>query len=268
MKRKGFDASFFEKMRYLSFASGSGGNCALLRGGGVNLLLDAGISMRRIRQGLRSQGLDLEDVTGVLVTHEHTDHVSGLAMLSKYTDIPVYLSQGTAGALLREGRCAEKNLRPLPDSLTLELGELRILGVPVSHDAVQPLGYRVEGEKSALAVLTDLGILTEAVFSAARGCRFAVVETNHDPELLRRGPYPPALKRRILGDRGHLSNEAGAELALCLAEAGAAEVLLGHLSRENNRPALAVSTVRRRVGDALRIAAAPPDTYSAPAELE
>ena len=244
-------------MEYVCFASGSSGNCALLRGGGVNLLIDAGISLRRIRQALRSRALDLEDVTAVLVTHEHTDHVSGLAMLSKYTDIPVYLSAGTAEALRREGRCGEKNLRPLGPGLALSLGELRILGVPVSHDAAQPLGWRVEGERSAVAVLTDLGKLTEEVRAAARGCRFAVVETNHDVELLRRGPYPPYLKRRILGEKGHLSNETGAELALLLAETGAEELLLGHLSKENNRPPLALAAVRRRVGADLRVSAAP-----------
>ncbi len=244
-------------MEYVCFASGSSGNCALLRGGGVNLLIDAGISLKRIRQALRSRDLDLEDVTAVLVTHEHTDHVSGLAMLSKYSDIPVYLSAGTAEALLREGRCAAKNLRPLGPDLSLSLGELRILGVPLSHDAAQPLGWRAEGEKSAVAVLTDLGKLTEEVRRAARGCRFAVVETNHDVELLRRGPYPPYLQRRILGDRGHLSNEAGAELALLLAETGAEELLLGHLSKENNRPPLAMEAVRRRVGADLRLSAAP-----------
>ena len=223
----------------------------------MNLLIDAGVSLRRIRQALRSRELDLEDVTAVLVTHEHTDHVSGLAMLSKYTDIPVYLSGGTAEALRRERRCAEKNLRPLGPDLSLALGELRILGVPLSHDAVQPLGWRVEGERSAAAFLTDLGTLTDTVRAAARGCRFAVVETNHDVELLRRGPYPPQLKRRILGERGHLSNDAGAELALLLAETGAEEVLLGHLSKENNRPDLARAAVRRRTGEDLRLSAAP-----------
>jgi len=255
-------------MEYISFASGSSGNCALLRGGGVNLLIDAGISLRRIRQALQSRGLGLGDVTAVLVTHEHSDHVSGLSMLCKYTDIPVRLSPGTARALLAEGKCAEKNLRPLPEDLELSLGELHIRGIPLSHDAAQPLGWRIEGEKSAMAMLTDLGWLTGAVVDAVRGCRFAVIETNHDVELLRRGPYPPYLKKRILGEKGHLSNEAGAELARHLAEAGGEEVLLGHLSRENNRPDLALAAVRARVGNDLRLSAAGRDTYSHEIRLE
>lgn len=269
MKRHGFMRLFNNgDMQFISFASGSSGNCALLRGGGVNLLIDAGISMRRIRLALQSQGLAPGDLSAVLITHEHADHVSGLTMLTKYTEVPVWASAGTAAALAAEGKCAEKNLRALPPERAVDIGELRILGVPLMHDAAEPLGYRIEGERSAAAVLTDLGVLTESVRSAARGCRFAVVETNHDPELLRRGPYPPALKRRIAGDRGHLSNEAGAELAAVLAVAGAQELLLGHLSRENNRPELALAAVRRRVGDQLRVAAAPRDTYSHIIELE
>lgn len=249
-------------MDYICFASSSSGNCALLRGGGVNLLIDAGISMKRIRMHLRSLGLDLGDLRGVLVTHEHSDHVSALPMLSKYTALPFYLSPGTGEALLREGKCAGKNLRPLGADLTLDVGGLHIRGVPLLHDAAQPIGWRIEGEKSALAVLTDLGKVTEGVLDAAKGCCFAVVECNHDVEMLRRGPYPPALQRRILGDRGHLSNEAGAGLARHLAENGAEQLLLGHLSKENNRPELALAAVRRQVGGELQVCAAPPDSCS------
>lgn len=249
-------------MDYLSFASGSGGNCALLRGGGVNLLIDAGISTRRIRTSLRELGLDLPEITAILVTHEHSDHISGLRVLTKNFDTPVYASAGTAAALLREENCAGKNLRLLPENGRLDLGELCVRPVPLSHDAAEPVGYRIEGETGALSVLTDLGILTEPVLAAARGCRFAVVETNHDIELLRRGPYPPALQRRILGERGHLCNEMGAELAYALAESGAEEVLLGHLSAENNREELALRAVQVRCGRELRVSAAPRSGFS------
>ena len=249
-------------IRYLSFASGSSGNCALLRGGGVNLLIDAGISTRRIRTSLREWGLEPEEVTAILVTHEHRDHVGGLAVLTKHFETPVYASKGTAAALLRENACAEKNLRTLPESGRLDLGELCIRPVPLSHDAAEPVGYRIEGESGALCVLTDLGVVTETVMNAARGCDFAVVETNHDVGMLRRGPYPPALQRRILGEKGHLSNEAGAELAYALLSSGAKEVLLGHLSAENNTEALALRAVEARCGRELRLSAAPRDTYS------
>ena len=249
-------------MQYISLASGSSGNCALLRGGGVNLLIDAGISTKRIRTALREFGLDLPDVAGILVTHEHTDHVAGLKVLTKNFPTRVYATRGTANALAYAEACRTENLCILPESGRLDLGELCIRPVPLSHDAAEPVGYRIEGEKSALAVLTDLGIITESVLSAALGCRFAVVETNHDIEMLRYGPYSPALKRRILSDRGHLCNEAGAELAFRLAESGAEEVLLGHLSAENNRPELALKAVGARVGRDLRISVAPRSTFS------
>ena len=249
-------------MRYLSFASGSSGNCALLRGGGVDILIDVGISTRRIRTSLREWGLEAADVTAILVTHEHRDHIGGLQVWTKQFDTPVYASRGTAEALLRDGLCAEKNLRILPESGRLDLGELCIRPIPLSHDASEPVGYRVEGETGALCVLTDLGVVTDTVLNAARGCDFAVVETNHDVELLRCGPYPQALQRRILGEKGHLSNEAGAELAYELMTSGAKEVLLGHLSAENNREELALRAVEARCGRELRVSAAPRSTYS------
>lgn len=250
-------------MEYVSFASGSSGNCALLRGGGVNLLIDAGISTKRIRASLRSLGLDGGDITAILLTHEHSDHVSGLRVWSKHFDTPVYGTAGTTTALLREQKCCPQVLRSLPAELGLELGELYIRAVPLCHDAAQPVGYRIEGERSAIAVLTDLGTLTEPVLQAARGCRFAVAETNHDVELLRHGPYPPALQRRILGEWGHLSNEAGAALCRELLAHGAEAVLLGHLSLENNRPELAMQAVRAQVGRELRVEIAPRDGMSA-----
>lgn len=263
MKPQGSHAPFLDEiMQYISFASGSSGNCALLRGGGVNLLIDAGISTKRIRTSLREFGLDLPDITGILVTHEHADHVAGLKVLTKNFPTRVYATRGTANALARTEACRTENLRVLPENAQLDLGELCIRTVVLSHDAAEPVGYRIEGEKSALAVLTDLGILTDAVLSAAKGCRFAVVETNHDIEMLKHGPYAPALKRRILSDRGHLCNEAGAELAQFLAENGAEEILLGHLSAENNTPGLARKAVEARVGRDLRISVAPRSTYS------
>ena len=263
MKPQGSHAPFLDEiMRYVSFASGSSGNCALIRGGGVNILIDAGISTRRIRSSLREWGLDLPDIAAIFVTHEHSDHVAGLKVLTKNFDTRVFASAGTAAALLREGTCRGDNLCILPESGRLDLGELCIRSVPLSHDAAEPVGYRIEDERSAAAILTDLGILTEPVLQAARGCRFAVVETNHDITMLRCGPYPPALQRRILGDRGHLCNEAGAELACQLAEFGAEEVVLGHLSAENNRPELALKAVGDRVGKELRVSVAPRSTCS------
>jgi phosphoribosyl 1,2-cyclic phosphodiesterase len=249
-------------MEFISFASGSSGNCGLIRGGGVTLLLDAGISLKRIRGCLADRGLELGDLNGVLVTHEHTDHISGLPMLAKYSGVPVYLSGGTARAVLRQGKCPQERLRILACGETLELGELRIRGFDVPHDAAEPFGYRIEGETGALAVVTDLGYAPRSVREAVAGCTAAVLEANYDRDLLRTGPYPWTLKQRIQGMNGHLGNPDAAELALGLLESGTKEILLAHLSKENNQPELAYSAVRERVKDELRLHVAPRDACS------
>lgn len=244
-------------MQYISFSSGSSGNCALVRTGSAALLVDAGLSMRRTKAYLAALGLSLGDLSGILITHEHSDHVGGLQMLTKYYRLLVYASGGTARALLRSGRCPEDCLHPLAAGEALALGGLRVLGFDTPHDAAEPFGYRLEDGGGALAVLTDLGCLTRQVLMGAAGCRAAVVEANHDEAMLRCGPYPYSLKQRILGNRGHLSNETGAELAYRLAEAGAGEIILAHLSRENNTPALALAAARRRLGPEIRLSVAP-----------
>lgn len=254
-------------MRYVSFASGSSGNCGLLRGGGVSLLVDAGISMKRIRACLADEGLELSDLSGVLVTHEHSDHVSGLAMLSKYTQLPMYMSGGTARALLRQLKCGEDRLHALEAGAPLALGELRVLAFETSHDAAEPFGYRVEGETGALAIVTDLGYVPRSVREAAKGCAAAVVEANYDLDMLRYGPYPPNLKRRIQGNYGHLDNLDAAEFCAFLAETGTEQLLLAHLSKENNLPGLAQETVDRRLNGEVRLRVAPRDGRSEELEI-
>lgn len=254
-------------MRYVSFASGSSGNCGLLQGGGISLLVDAGISLKRIRACLADEGMELGELDGILVTHEHSDHVAGLAMLSKYSDLPMYMSGGTARALLRQGKCREKNLRTLEADAPLALGELRVTAFETSHDAAQPFGYRVEGETGALAIVTDLGYVTRSVREAAEGCAAAVVEANYDLEMLRYGPYPPNLKRRIQGNYGHLDNQDAAELCCCLAEKGVKQLLLAHLSKENNLPGLARETVDRRLNGEILLRVAPRDERSEELEI-
>ena len=254
-------------MRFVSFASGSSGNCGLLRGGGVSLLVDAGISLKRIRACLADEGMELSDLDGVLVTHEHSDHVCGLAMLSKYTNLPMYMSGGTARALLRQIKCREENLRPVEAETPFSLGELRILAFETSHDAVQPFGFRVEGETGALGIITDLGYVPRSVREAVEGCCAAVVEANYDLDMLRYGPYPQNLKRRIQGNHGHLDNRDAAELCLRLAETGAKRLLLAHLSKENNLPGLARETVENRLQKEVLLQIAPRDGRSEELEI-
>ena len=227
-----------------TLASGSSGNCLLVRGGGSQVLVDAGISCRRIVSALRELGVDPRALDGVLITHEHSDHIAGLATLTKQYRLPVYASRGTGWELCRRIAFLEDLLRPFEPGEAFQAGELEAVSFPTSHDAAQSVGYVLShGEKRA-AVATDLGYVTPEVERAVRGADLLVCEANHDVEWLQSGPYPYYLKARILGDRGHLSNEAGAELAWTAVEGGARTVVLAHLSHENNTPQRAHEVVR------------------------
>lgn len=226
-----------------TLASGSSGNCILLSGGGTHLLVDAGISCRRICKALRGLGVEPEHLSGILVTHEHTDHISGLATLTKQFRIPIYASAGTGHQLCCRTAALEDVLRTCIPGTSFSLGGLDIETFPTLHDAAEPMGYAVSDGARKAAVVTDLGIVTEAVRAGIAGAQLVVVESNHDEERVRSGPYPYFLKQRILGDHGHLSNEAGGALARSAVEAGAHTVVLAHLSAENNTPACAHAAV-------------------------
>ena len=226
-----------------TLASGSSGNCLLVRGGGTSVLVDAGISCRRIVNALRELGVEPGELAGVLITHEHADHIAGLATLTKQYRLPVYASRGTGWELCRRIAFVEEVLRPFEPGEAFQAGALEAASFPTPHDAAQSVGYVLShGEKRA-AVATDLGHVTPEVAQAVRGADLLVCEANHDVEWLQSGPYPYPLKARILGDRGHLSNEAGAELAWTAVESGARTVVLAHLSHENNTPARALEVV-------------------------
>lgn len=245
-------------MRLVTFASGSTGNCALVSGGG-HILIDAGISLRRIRAGLSLSGLTPEDVSGVLITHEHADHISGLAMLVKYHKIPVYAPAAVAGFLRGSIPGIGPCLREISPGEAFSLGDMRIRAFPTPHDARQSVGYRIENG-AVFGFATDMGCVTEEVVSGLSGADAAVIEANHDVDMLCAGPYPGYLKRRVLSDRGHLSNEESAALALRLAQSGTRTIVLGHLSRENNTPSLACRTVRQTLGEReVFVCAAPAD---------
>ena len=219
-----------------TLASGSSGNCLLLSCGDVHLLVDAGISCRRICTGLKALGVEPEALSGVLITHEHTDHIAGLATLTKRYAIPVYASPGTGRQLCYRIAALEDVLHTCRPCTSFSVDGLDVETFPLSHDAAEPMGLAVSDGGRKAAVATDLGVVTPEVEAAMAGAGLVVVEANHDVDWLEQGPYPYPLKQRILGDRGHLSNEAGARLACRAAEAGAHTILLAHLSHENNTP--------------------------------
>ena len=229
-------------MRLAVFASGSTGNSLLLSDNNTHILIDAGLSMRRIQGFLFQTGLSWRDLAGVLITHEHSDHISGLETMAKKTEVPVFAPHTVANRLLGRFPALADRLRVIPVGEEFALGALRVLAFRTPHDTDESVGYRVSGS-AVFALATDIGCVTDEIRAGLRGADAALIEANHDLQMLRDGPYPFPLKRRILSDRGHLSNERCAALARELAEGGTKTLVLGHLSRENNRPALALRTV-------------------------
>ncbi len=228
-----------------SIASGSEGNSLLVSAGGTHILVDAGISARRITAALLSLGLTPGDIAGVLVTHEHSDHTAGLATLTKQYRLPLYASGGTAGALCARIPHAADVLHLLPRQGVLTLGDAQVTVFPTSHDAAESIDFRFDCGGAALGVLTDTGCVTPEAEQALQGVDLLVLESNHDEDWLLSGPYPYYLKQRILGNRGHLSNDAAAALAQRMASAGTRQFVLAHLSRENNTPERARQTMAR-----------------------
>lgn len=227
-----------------TLASGSSGNSLLVTDGRTHVLVDAGISCRRICTGLKELGVEPTELAGVLITHEHSDHISGLTTLTKQLRLPVYASPGTGRQLCYRIAFLEELLRPVAPGEGFSIGGLAIESFPTSHDAAESVGYALSAGGRKAAVVTDLGYVTGAVLRGIRGADLLVAEANHDVEWVQSGPYSYHLKARILGDRGHLSNEAGAELAWTAVEGGARTVVLAHLSHENNTPARAHEVVR------------------------
>lgn len=230
-------------MRLTVFASGSGGNCALVSAGGARILVDCGISLRRLRSFLAEEGMQPEGLDGVFITHTHTDHISGLAMLAKRCAVPIYALRGVAASLAGMLPETEALLRPLRPGETAPIAACELRCFETQHDTSASAGVRVDCAAGAVGVCTDLGAVTDTVLDALRGVSTALIEANHDERMLLDGSYPAALKRRILSERGHLSNEDCAALAVYLAEYGAETLILGHISRENNTPALALRAV-------------------------
>lgn len=227
-----------------TLSSGSQGNCLLLSDGDTHLLVDAGISTRRIRTGLAQLGLSVDALSGILITHEHGDHIAGLATFIKHYAIPLYTSPGTARQLSYRLAGVEPLLRLQAPGSSFRVDGCQVTSFATSHDAAQSMGFRVDGNGS-VGILTDTGYVTEDAAAVLPGVDTLLLESNHDVELLRTGSYPYHLKQRILGNQGHLSNDAAAEFAVKMAAGGTRRILLAHLSRENNTPQRAWDTVNR-----------------------
>lgn len=233
-------------MRFCSIASGSSGNCIYVGTEKTHLLVDVGISGKKIEQGLNSMDLSGKEIDGILITHEHSDHMKSLGVLARKYQIPVYTTGGTADAI----KCM-KSVGELPDCIFHEIREdedfmikdMKIHPFSIPHDAAQPVGYRLEGNGHSVGIATDLGKYNEYIVENLKELDVLLLEANHDIRMLQVGKYPYYLKQRILGDRGHLSNENAGRLLCRLLHDHMKAIFLGHLSRENNYEALAYETV-------------------------
>ncbi|HWR08559.1 MBL fold metallo-hydrolase [Sporomusa sp.] len=222
-------------------ASGSTGNAVFIEMDNTKLLVDAGISTRRIKQSLEAIGTKVEDLDAVFITHEHRDHVSGLQTLLKKYRLPAYARPDTWQSMYCRAALPDECCKALPDSL--DIGKIKIEPFSISHDAADPVGFRLYAGDTKVCVATDLGFVTPTVKDALALSDVLVLESNHDLDMLQNGSYPWHLKKRIMSNRGHLANtDAGWALARLNRKAHT-DVFLAHLSRENNRPELAEETV-------------------------
>ena len=229
--------------KFCPLFSSSSGNSIYIGSGEDGVLIDVGLSCKRTEKALYNIGVAPESVKAVFITHEHSDHISGLKVFASKYNIPAYATEGTISALEQNGTVNGKYSCTPVNYKGEEVSSLLIKPFLTSHDARESCGYTVEtSDGRKLAVCTDLGKVTAEVENALEGCDLVLLESNHDVRMLENGPYPYPLIQRIKGDKGHLSNESCSELARRLIESGTTRLVLGHLSKQNNVPELAFQT--------------------------
>lgn len=223
-----------------ALASGSSGNAYLVRAGGTTVLVECGIALAKVESYLRQHGVRPDDLDGVLITHEHSDHVRSARALSDRYGVPLFATQGTLDhRTLRDSTRAHVVSAGKP----VQIGDLEVLPFLVPHDADEPVGYRLAAHEGTVCITTDLGFVPDAVIPRFRDNDLLVLEANHDEEMLHRGPYPAFLKQRVLGRHGHLSNRATADALTQCGDRVPTRVWLAHLSLTNNTPTRARSDV-------------------------
>jgi phosphoribosyl 1,2-cyclic phosphodiesterase len=234
-------------MRVAFLASGSRGNALAVTAGGTTVLVDAGLGPRTLTARARAAGVDLSTVAAVFLSHEHGDHARGVSDVARLAGCAVYASSGTLAAL--RGRVPHAQCRALEPDRSVTVGAVTVDACCSKHDAAEPLAFAVteRGTGARLGVTGDVGTVTPPLRRLLAGARCVVIEANHDPDLLERGPYPAGLRRRIAGPGGHLSNDAAGVLAAELCHPGLETVVLAHLSERCNRPELARAAVLRHL---------------------
>lgn len=235
-----------ERFRFRSLASGSSGNCYFIGNASYGILIDAGVSARNIRRFLKSMGLDFENIWGLFVTHDHADHIKAVGTIGEKFHVPVYTTRKVHEGINRNYRVTQKlssSQRFIESGETTSIGDFNITAFPVSHDSTDSVGYSVEYRSKKITFATDLGFVSDVVAEHLVRSDYIVIESNYDEEMLAKGPYPYELQLRIKADTGHLCNR---QTAIFLADHYTSRwkyVFLCHLSKDNNRPEIAYSTI-------------------------
>jgi phosphoribosyl 1,2-cyclic phosphodiesterase len=230
-----------------TLCSGSKGNCTLVKYRDTAILVDAGRSTKYIKTALASVGILPEEISAIFLTHSHSDHTSALKVWTAHYHTPIHASGAVCSAI--ETNCGPDILCPHPIEFEETVGDIGVRSFPTDHDSFGSVGYRFTLGDISVGIATDLGHVTDCVRKGLAGCVAAVVESNHDVDMLLRGPYPPDLKQRILSRYGHLSNESGAEFARFLADNGTTHLMLAHISEINNTPELAYRASHSKLSD-------------------
>lgn len=228
-------------LKFCNLYSGSSGNSSFIESENSKILVDCGMSCKKISEALYSLNVDISDLDGILVTHEHIDHIKGLAVISKKYHIPVYINMETFNNLNMDTSIIDKKF--FVNDENFSINDLFIHPFSIPHDAANPCGFAISDGNTKISVATDIGHMNNSIIDNLVGSSFVLLESNYETELLKYSRYPYALKKRILGPNGHLSNEDAGKTISVLAKNGVSSISLGHLSKENNFPELAYKTV-------------------------
>ena len=229
---------------FCSLYSGSSGNCLFVETENTKLLIDAGVSLKKIEDGLNNMNIDPASLDGILVTHEHSDHIKSLGSLSKKFNLPVFANQKTFDAMPKQvEKISDKNINKFNVNEKFCINDLEINPFSIHHDAANPCGFNFLNENKKISIATDIGHMDNEILKKLEGSSFILLESNYDPEVLKCTKYPFLLKQRIAGPNGHLSNNMAGKVINHLINNGLNTAMLGHLSKESNFPALAYQTV-------------------------
>ena len=231
-------------LNFCSLYSGSSGNSLFIETKNTKILVDAGVSCKKIEKALEDIDVNPSTLDGILITHEHTDHVQGLGTLSKKFDLPVFVNQETLDAMpTQKDKISDKNIKTFKVTEKFEIGDLTINPFSIPHDAANPCGFNIYKDNKKISIATDIGHITNSILKELEESLFIMLEANYDPNVLKCSTYPFNLKTRIAGPTGHLSNEMAGKTISYLIKSGLKNAMLGHLSKESNFPELAYKTV-------------------------